>query len=396
MRIMKKPSLFVRSLVGVGGLGLMLPLTASAATTQQLLNQALKAQMESKRPMVMDGRMTLNGQSNLTKGNIDNGHGSASLRIMSRALAPVAGQKNPDSEGQLLLEKLSVYDPKSTELQDGRLEITTPVGLEWKMVDDALYFRAKDVPMEWTNELPEDLRQYVNQWLKLAIPKELMAAEPTSNGLVAPAMDPKDLLQATLGKELSDAEVLKKKLQTMSVFLVTRTEKKMVVDGKNILRLRVVLNPALITLLQNEELKGAREYPISYRREEVARINKKYTEIRTTLRKFSFAMELNTTDNLVSRMELGAKFTEPVQDCTWNVRTQKDVCKTTGRTTFDLAGGFNFSFRDQQPAVEPPAASVDLMQLFTEYITKSLGTPSSEDLIMPDSEGTTSSQPASM
>lgn len=396
MAIMKKPSLFVRSLVGAGSLGLMLPLTASAATTQQLLNQALKAQMESKRPMAMDGLMTLKGQSTLTKGNVDNGHGSASLRLMSRTLAPVAGQKSPDSEGQLLLEKASLYDPDNTQFTDGRFELANPVGLEWKMVDDALYFRVKDVPMEWTNELPEDMRQYINQWLKLAIPKELTVPTSPESGLATPAMDPQEILQATLGKELGDAELLKTKIQNMSVFLVNRTEKKTIVNGKTILRLRVSINPALITLLQNEEYKAAREYPASYRREENARITKKYTEIRTTLRKFSFVMELNTTDNLVSRMELGAKFTEPVQDCTWNVRTQKDVCKTTGRTTFDLVGGFNFSYRDQQAAVKTPPAAVDLMQLFTEYITNSLGAPSADDLVAPEPNDATSSLSAQM
>lgn len=347
--------------------GMTFPTGVSAATTQQMLNQALKAQSSSKRPMVMDGRFDVTGKSVLFKGNVEQGKGMASIRMMSRSLAPKANEKFVDSEGQIILEKAEVSDKKTGE----ELSITKPVGFEWKTIDSALYFRAKDVPMEWVNELPEEARQYVNQWLKLAIPKELLA-NTSNDGLIAPALQPQDVLKASLGTTLSDTEVLKQKLQNMSVFLVTRTEKKLVVDGKTILRLRVVLNPALITLLQNEEYKALRGYSASYRREEVARINKKYTEIRTMLRKFSFVMELNTTDNVVRRMEVGATFTEPVQDCTWSVRLNKSVCKTTGRSTFNLAGGFNFNLKETG-AIEVPAASVDLMQLFNDYMKNSLG-----------------------
>lgn len=347
--------------------GMTVPSGVSAATTQQLLNQALKNQSASQRPMVMDGRFDVTGKSVLFKGNVEQGKGMASMRMMSRSLAPKVGQKMVDSEGQIILEKAEISDKKTGE----EISITKPVGFEWKTIDSALYFRAKDVPMEWVNELPEEARQYVNQWLKLAVPKELLA-NTQNDGLIAPALQPQDVLKASLGKTLSDTDLLKQKLQNMSVFLVTRTEKKMVVDGKTILRLRVVLNPALITLLQNEEYKALRGYSASYRREELARINKKYTEIRTALRKFSFVMELNTTDTVVRRMEVGASFTEPVQDCTWNVRLNKSVCKTTGRSTFTLAGGFNFNVKETG-AIEAPAASVDLMQLFNDYMKNSLG-----------------------
>lgn len=182
-----------------------------------------------------------------------------------------------------------------------------------------------------------------------------------------------------LGSSVLNAEQdIKARLNKLPLFLVTRTEKKMVVDGKTILRLRVILNPALITLLQNEEYKALKGMSASYRREETARINKKYTEIRTALRKFSAVMELNTTDNYVRRFEIGAKFVEPVKDCTWNDRLYKSVCKQTGRSTFELSGGFNFAPKDNQPAVEAPAASVDLMQLFTDYMKNSLGTPAAD------------------
>ena len=318
----------------------------------------------------MDGRMTVTGKSVLFKGNVEQGHGSASFRLMSRALAPVAGQKSPDSEGQLILEKAVLHDFEKPE----HLEITKPVGLEWKMVNDAFYFRAKDVPMEWAQELPEEVRQYLNQWLKLAIPKEL--SDSANNGLIAPQMQPQDLLKMGLGNSVLTAEQdIKARLNKLPLFLVTRTEKKIVVDGKTILRLRVILNPALITLLQNEEYKALKGMSASYRREETARINKKYAEIRTALRKFSAVMELNTTDNYVRRFEIGAKFVEPVKDCTWNTRLQKSVCKQTGRSTFDLAGGFNFTLKDNQPAIEVPAASVDLMQLFNDYMKNSLAAP---------------------
>ena len=319
---MKHSSLFVRSVTGLGLASFLLPIGASAATTQQLLNQAIKAQAESKRPMAMDGRMTVTGKSALFNGNVEQGHGSASFRLMSRALAPVAGQKSPDSEGQLILEKAVLHDFEKPE----HLEITKPVGLEWKMVNDAFYFRAKDVPMEWAQELPEEVRQYLNQWLKLAIPKEL--SDSANNGLIAPQMQPQDLLKMGLGNSVLTAEQdIKARLNKLPLFLVTRTEKKIVVDGKTILRLRVILNPALLTLLQNEEFKALKGMSASYRREETARINKKYAEIRTALRKFSAVMELNTTDNYVRRFEIGAKFVEPVKDCTWNTRLQKSVCK---------------------------------------------------------------------
>lgn len=371
---MKHSSLFVRSVTGLGLASLLLPIGASAATTQQLLNQAIKAQAESKRPMTMDGRMTVTGKSVLFKGNVEQGHGSANFRFLSRALAPVAGQKSPDSEGQLILEKAILHDFEKPE----HLEITKPVGLEWKMVNDAFYFRAKDVPMEWAQELPEEARQYLNQWLKFAIPKELSDTSSDTN-LIAPALQPQDVLKMGLGSSVLNAEQdIKARLNKLPLFLVTRTEKKMVVDGKTILRLRVILNPALITLLQNEEYKALKGMSASYRREETARINKKYTEIRTALRKFSAVMELNTTDNYVRRFEIGAKFVEPVKDCTWNDRLYKSVCKQTGRSTFELSGGFNFAPKDNQPAVEAPAASVDLMQLFTDYMKNSLGTPAAD------------------
>ncbi|MCC7357330.1 hypothetical protein IT408_02370 [Candidatus Uhrbacteria bacterium] len=363
---MKHSSLFVRSLTGLSLASFLLPISASASTTQQLLNQAIKTQFESTIPMTMSGSMTVTSKSVLFKGNVQQNDGAASFHLMYRTLAPVSDQKFPDSEGQFIIDKAYLHDSKKTQ----QIDITKPIGLEWKMVHDALYFRGKDLPIEWTQELPEELKQYINQWLKLSTLNNSENPESNSLGVIQPL----DLLQSSLGGSILSAEKdVKTRLKALPWFLVTRTEKKTVIDGKTILRLRVVLNPAIITLLQNEEYKSLKGMSASARREETTRINKKYIEIRTALRSFFAVMELNTTDQYVRRFEMSAKITEPVNDCTWNDRLSKTICKQTGRSTVTLVGGFNFAPKNDQPAIVIPTTSIDLMQLFNSYMKNSLG-----------------------
>jgi len=362
----------MRFATGLSTAALFLPLAVSAATPtpQQILNQSLKGNLSSmSAPTSIDGRIQVEGKATQFKGNVDLGHGSATLRVFSRTLGTTQAGAIPNGEGQFILEKADLVDNENGE----NMSVTQPVGIEWKLVDNAFYFRAKDVPMEWMNEIPAETQQYLTQWLKLAIPPEMLNS--MMNGSMGSSAMPQDLLATNLGSPISLNPALLKRLSNMSVFLVTRVEKRSVVNDKQILRLRVVVNPALITLVQNEQIKSLSSLPRTERLAATKEINQRFTEMRKVLRQTQMVMNVNATDSKLERFEFGGNYVQPQQDCTWNIRLNRSVCTTTGRATFKVSGGFSFMQAAATPVIAP-ANSLDLMQLFTNRMMQGAGTTS--------------------
>lgn len=59
---------------------------------------------------------------------------------------------------------------------------------------------------------------------------------------------------------------------------------------------------------------------------------------------------------------MGMAQKDPKEDCTWNEKAKKSVCKTIGWTNVRVVGGMTFMPIDIKP-IEPPAQALELESL---------------------------------
>lgn len=342
-------SRFLRSLrifsavIALVGL-LAVPSTGQAATLQTSLDNALK-QLLSRQNLRMDGEVTMERLERALGVSKDASVAETKLFFSQSSLAGTA--TTSQSQGTFVI--------KSFRDQDIQFSFTTPdiVQFEWKKVDGSAYIRLAKVPPEILNFLTplmeqssQTLPDFIGRWYRL----------PSSDldSVKAFTMPAAFLAEeSTLAEKLGFGDFDQMRLKTQSLLQVIRLEKRETrADGHVLARVRIRLNPRVITMLQQEELKqiSAKD---SQRVAKRQAINKEYAEIRTMLAGLSAVAVIDETAGTLERLEVGFKKSEPKKECAWNDRLKRDVCKTTGRSTAALAMGFSFFSEPPKPVAAP-------------------------------------------
>ena len=101
-----------------------------------------------------------------------------------------------------------------------------------------------------------------------------------------------------------------------------------------------------------------------FRSEDLAAINKRYADLRSFLAKTQFAVEVDETQGLIRRLEMGGQYVSFSKSCTWSTRYKRDICRNVTRTTYRYALGSSYMKDTGTPVTDEPNAMPikDLME----------------------------------
>ncbi len=287
------------------------------------------------------------------KGSSGNVNLSMSLRT------PQAVGNIQTSEGMLSLNKLKV-----TGMDLGLpFEVNEPIAFEWKQTSDSVFIRVTKVPaslLEYAKELSQvDYSGLIGKWI--AVP-----------------FDQQSLLEEVGIKNSDNANdaINKGPLAKTQLITSVRQEKKWKnAAGQDMIRLTGRLNPAIATILYQEQVKQAKkDYPVGAMR--TTRLNelyKDYVKSLAAVKSVYLAANINTTTKQFERIEFSAKITEPKEECTWNSSYTKENCKKVGTTETTVKGGINLKKDSGAPVMAP--AEFMTMQDVMAYLESQLPTP---------------------
>jgi hypothetical protein len=346
---MKHPSTVSRVLTISILAALALPSATMAATTQQSFDQAMES-VRTFLPLHVDGELTLNMTTRaLTKdGDVGTGsvHMSLSERVLSRDTA------NPQSEGRFSVDKADIT--KTKLVGEPAIHLDQPISIQWKNVGAIAYVRIEQLPASITDALSTlkiDLSPVLGQWISIdtkTVVDQLMGGLPLSGAGTS----------ALNAGSLSDLQSLAKQ----SALRVTRVEKRWTgADGHQLMRLRLRVNPTIVTTLWRAELKKvASDDP--FRAMTIKDINKRFGKLRSLVAGTQIAANIDVTAGTLLRLEFGGTTSNPNQTCTWNTRLDRDVCKNTSVTVVRYSAGLSFQ-KDIGLSVEAPTGAITMEEL---------------------------------
>ncbi|MEI7512253.1 MAG: DsbA family protein [Candidatus Uhrbacteria bacterium] len=335
-----------------------LPLPSAAATTpsaQNMLNTALLRELSSQ-TMRSDMSLRLGMTQKSYKKTDPSGSASLAMHFQARQIAK-AGSPLGDQEGRLSLDSFSIDEA----ISDGMpVSLDGPMSFQWKLVDRTAYFRVEQMPQNLLDMAKgitaTDYSTLVGRWIKLDIDQQ---------GLL-----PADLESGILDQNNPQMKALKALAIKAPPLLVTRVESKTkAANSHDMWRLRLRVNPAFINGVYMLAYKDLPKSPASSRKAALKELNTSFATIRTTLARTGLIAVLDATDQTLTRMEVGGSYPSPVKTCTFNEKTWKDVCKTTGNRTITVAIGMNMVKADGQPIIAPSDA---LDQAALEALIESL------------------------
>lgn len=330
---------------------LLLALPVSAATPQQTLNQILAAE-QAKGPQQMVITMDINYANRPYKVTTTREAGMVKLHMSLRELPGVIRS----GEGHLGLDKVSVtttvYKMPATNLT-----YDNPLSLQWKYSDQKVYARLESVAQAIVDELKKgqvDLTPYVGQWYVLDLAQFSEMLKGAAGGLDRSALP----LEAMTKVQNNDLAAWKGK----SILLVTSVPKRWTdKEGHKLLRLGVRVNPVFVNAMHQAEIKKVASND-PQRRAKMTEINKRYQEMRQSLSRLRFMLNVDETSKTLDRIEIGGTQSEPIKTCNYNFTTNKDVCKTTGSKTTRILMGISI-LPDNGAPVELPSQATSVNDL---------------------------------
>lgn len=335
--------------------GLLLPAMPTLAATlspQATLIQSLKASAQDRGPMSLDGRFKMTSVADYYRGA--DGKMEAQLRLVSRTTGGALASQQ--SEGQIVVEKLAMKDMPDAD----DLALPPSMAFEMKYRSNQIFFRVKDVPAALLAELPEELRPYVNTWLRIDLPQDVQDQISEAARLSPDAA----LAQVTESLSGSMDAAMAKKLLATPAIQVTGIERRFVVNGHQMLRLKARINPAFVNLLQQAELKRTDEMYKSWgataavRAEGRAAVNTRYADVKRVTNALRFAFEVDTADKALTRIEMGGTFAKPLTETHFRSARPYEVRIGTLRTTVSL--GLSLK-RGPQPDVVVPSEATEIL-----------------------------------
>lgn len=370
---------FSKTLLAVGvGAALLAPNFAVAATSQQMLNQALMNSFTSK--------------NNLFSGTFSYATTKTPLRkseYLTKQATDVSGSFSHrfETASSTNLEFSAVIDKGSYLNTDGKTESLPSgqkLGLTVRGVNSQYYFRLDHVLPLLQSYLGSDstltgeeqvFADKLDDWQHLDFTSQEAASEVGITVKQSPAS-----LQAELTAIMTEAKL--KRIDPIQV-LSSQKDPKLA----NTLRMRVRVNPAFINLVEQREIKAAKTDKYA-----ITNIRSRYTELRKNLQSVQFVALVNTSvanQPKLSRVEMGASLTETVKGCdyvkkydrrgqeidsvyTCNLNTYRQVTKTTF--------GVNISKNDAY-RVEPVTEFVSFKETLNGLLNAFLGGSASSSIM---------------
>lgn len=316
-----------------------LPLSTFAATPQQILNN-LPVQTTPKAQR-LQGVLNLGVKSRENLKNAKTEEVKMSLSLDQRLVPNTTGSY--DSEGRLALNKL-----ESKELP---FSFTEAFSIQWKWVNKRVYLMIDKIPtvvLDYARKNDVPLSDLMNRWFVLD----------------ASFMDSFEKL-ASSQNSLSPLDL--QKLSKDRPFIAVRQEKTWKNPaGEQMVRIRARLNPSYISKMQAAETAKLDKKSPFYA-SELKELRARQAKIASTLRNMIFALEVNTTKNQLSRVEIAGAQTETQQDCVYNAKSKRDVCKLASTQYITYATGFSF-LPDTGVAIEEPFNSTNLLEYIDSLV----------------------------
>jgi hypothetical protein len=203
-----------------------------------------------------------------------------------------------------------------------------------------------------------DLTPLLNTWVSFDVPDFLNAASEST-----------DLLPSSLESVNPELLTSLSSLDKIPPLQVLRVEKRTRdAEGRTTLRLRVRVNPTYINTLYNAERKKLT------RAADRSKLDKKMVEVRQALSRLNLVAVVRENDRLLQRMELGYTTREAYQNCPWNDRLKKTVCKNAGYDHTRIAAGMNIA-EDTGAPITAPTDAIPLQTLLERlFASKELET----------------------
>jgi hypothetical protein len=317
---------------------------AATATPQQITDANLQ-RLSTTQPASVSGEVKINVTEKPVKKTESSSSGSVSFHFNSRTVP--SGNAVPNTEGDL-----SITSFESSGMGVSIPTLTNPGSLEWKSINGTSYLRVTNIANTISSFLSAagvKVDTIIGTWLKLD-PSSLPACSSMS----------------TCGTAAMVASQTQKDLSTImkSPVRITRTEKKWkAANGDMMVRVRGIINPTMISGLQNREIKAV-SLKDKQRAAKIKDINARYTELRKVTGAIQLALNINQTDKTIERAEIGVTQNQPTKVCTTN-KWKMTSCKTTSNTKTNLLIGLNFAPGKSDAIVAPSSALTvdDLIKL---------------------------------
>ena len=258
-----------RSFAAISLITMALPWNVMAATPTQSLDKAIKA-MENTASYKLDMDLKVNVKQEPPS--------SMTAHLNTRML------NKQNGEGDFTFSAIP-------------FTLNQPIGMNWKMAGTMLYFQVNQVPNVITDYLKTNLdidpTAIIGTWIG-------MEASTGFSEIKNMSVLPTEAISNGLPQSVAAQSAIKK----LPIFTVTRVEKKSKnSSGDEIQRLRVRINPTLISAVRLAEIKSI-PHDKNYTKNLIT-LNKRYAELRANLTKVFMAVNLNVTKNRVERMEIG-------------------------------------------------------------------------------------------
>jgi hypothetical protein len=331
-------------------MGSMIPITTFAATSQQILNASL-ASLHAAPGISYSGNIVLNmSQRSLRKDYVPEG-GTITVSYTNRTVR--TSTTTQDSEGYVSIDK--IQSTGTSKSADAAMIIALSaleqpaIRIHWKKAGTMLYIYIDPLPqplLEILSAAGIDTTSITDRWINFDI------------GSLADMMSAQTKIDETI---LMDPQALSAFVQPLRV----RWTDKRFIDssGDHIVRMRVGLNPLLITQAQNAELKKVDRSMPGWRKR-ITEIYARYAKLRRDLSRVAILVQINQDKGTLDRVEIGASFTESKKTCSMNYTTYKNLCVTSHMETSRVSIGINVKRNDGVPVIAPTTwiTIQDLMQ----------------------------------
>ncbi|MCK9360965.1 DsbA family protein [Patescibacteria group bacterium] len=331
-------------------LGLPMPSLAATPTPQQALTEALKSELtRSAGSLQMAGRVNVDYKP--YKRGEPAGTGHVAFSMNARTLPTTDGAKptlkNVQSEGRFAIESADLSGlPDSPE----GFKLESPLSVQWKIVDGTFYVQLEKAPSSLVSmwqDLGMDLNQIIGRWVKFSADENELPDEVFAE--TAPA----DFIKLISSGDVARSLRMKNFFDRNPILQVTRVEKRFKnAAGEDIWRMRVRVNPAVVTFFYNEAYRDLPKSGTS-RTEALKSLNASFAKIRLTLARTSMAANVNVAKKFIERFEVGGKYPETTKDCTYNFNLKRSVCTNTGTLTITVSAGASMSPNAGDPVTAP-------------------------------------------
>ncbi len=328
--------------------------SALAATPQEILNQSL-ANYDEATGMSMSGEMKMDMVENIWDEAYVNGPEKASfvMSFAQRSLPPDE-EGYQDGEGYFKISKLYIEDGEEV------FTISDPLKIFWRVVAPNMYIKIDRLPGSIKEQLAllgADLSPITQRWFEFESPRE---------NVMESVMPAAALGSSSPIEELSD---MFKNLGDKNILQITRIEKTYKnAAGDEIVRARVGINRNILNREYQKELNEANKIKsYSERQEAIKEARNDYEKNLKDAKALHMAANINTTKQMLQRIEFGLTQTEDKEDCAWNEDLTDRTCKVVGTTTVTFNAGIWINEPNHNRVLKPyNAITMDEAEEFFE------------------------------